>query len=338
MEALIMIIMQNGFINEESSLCIRGAKKTVSVCTKVLAATRTAGIMTVIVNRRYELPEAIEKRTPIGSKLVFSRRAFSQLKAVLTVLCIFTVLLVCASPALAVKLPKYAAGRKIMHACGSIEGVVYTNSKEALEKVIASGCPGVEIDFNYTKDGILVCDHEWTEFNGKAPTWKRYKKRGTAGGFTAMTAETALKMLIRAKDTYLIVDTKETNVAKVYRDLVKICRKNGGEAYLDKIVAQIYHDYDYKKISKYYSFRNWIFSIYKIDTTNKQEYRAVAKFCKKNGIGTVGMPAGRAKKSYVPGIIHRYGLSLAAYTINKKRDFRRLRKHGVDFIMTDHLW
>ena len=52
-EALIMIDMQNGFINEESSLCISGAKKTVPVCAGLLEAARSSGRMVIIVNRRY---------------------------------------------------------------------------------------------------------------------------------------------------------------------------------------------------------------------------------------------------------------------------------------------
>ena len=53
MEAVIMIDMQNGFINKASSLCVRDAEKTVPVCAKVLSEARAAGKMVVIVNRRY---------------------------------------------------------------------------------------------------------------------------------------------------------------------------------------------------------------------------------------------------------------------------------------------
>lgn len=53
MDALIMIDMQNGFINKESSLCICGAKATVPICAKLLEAARSAGRMVVIVNRQY---------------------------------------------------------------------------------------------------------------------------------------------------------------------------------------------------------------------------------------------------------------------------------------------
>ena len=53
MEAVIMIDMQNGFLNTESSLCVRGAMETVPVCADILDAARASGRMVVIVNRQY---------------------------------------------------------------------------------------------------------------------------------------------------------------------------------------------------------------------------------------------------------------------------------------------
>ena len=53
MDAVIMIDMQNGFLNPESSLCVRGAMETVPVCADILDAARASGRMVVIVNRQY---------------------------------------------------------------------------------------------------------------------------------------------------------------------------------------------------------------------------------------------------------------------------------------------
>ena len=41
-QALIVIDMQNGFLNPESPLCIRGARATVPACAQVIAACRRA--------------------------------------------------------------------------------------------------------------------------------------------------------------------------------------------------------------------------------------------------------------------------------------------------------
>lgn len=52
-QALIIIDMQNGFLNPESSLCIRGARATVPACARVIAACRLAGLPVIFVNRAY---------------------------------------------------------------------------------------------------------------------------------------------------------------------------------------------------------------------------------------------------------------------------------------------
>ena len=52
-QALIVIDMQNGFLNPESPLCIRDARATVPACAQVIAACRRADIPVVFVNRAY---------------------------------------------------------------------------------------------------------------------------------------------------------------------------------------------------------------------------------------------------------------------------------------------
>lgn len=52
-QALIVIDMQNGFLNPESPLCIRGARATVPACARVIAACRRAEVPVIFVNRAY---------------------------------------------------------------------------------------------------------------------------------------------------------------------------------------------------------------------------------------------------------------------------------------------
>lgn len=51
--ALIVIDMQNGFINEASAQCIQGAKATVPACAAVINHCRERGIPVFFVTRRY---------------------------------------------------------------------------------------------------------------------------------------------------------------------------------------------------------------------------------------------------------------------------------------------
>lgn len=52
-QALIIIDMENGFINPESAQCIRMAAETVERCAAVAAAARGRGIPVIFVNRIY---------------------------------------------------------------------------------------------------------------------------------------------------------------------------------------------------------------------------------------------------------------------------------------------
>lgn len=52
-QALIVIDMQNGFLNPESPLCIRMARATVPACARVIAACRRAEIPVIFINRAY---------------------------------------------------------------------------------------------------------------------------------------------------------------------------------------------------------------------------------------------------------------------------------------------
>lgn len=51
--ALLMIDMQNGFIDRTSTLCVAGAAASVPVCARALDATRTRNIPVYHINRRY---------------------------------------------------------------------------------------------------------------------------------------------------------------------------------------------------------------------------------------------------------------------------------------------
>ncbi|MCD8117270.1 MAG: cysteine hydrolase [Oscillospiraceae bacterium] len=51
--ALIVIDMQNGFINEGSAQCIKGARATVPACARVIEHFRAQGIPVFFVSRRY---------------------------------------------------------------------------------------------------------------------------------------------------------------------------------------------------------------------------------------------------------------------------------------------
>ncbi len=85
----------------------------------------------------------------------------------------------------------------IAHAGGEIDGYVYTNSREALEKASAEGYRYIELDLQYTADSVLVAAYSWADFNAitgfahkgdTAPTFADFKGRRLHGCYTPLSA------------------------------------------------------------------------------------------------------------------------------------------------------
>ena len=97
----------------------------------------------------------------------------------------------------------------IAHATGSIYGYVYVNSKESLINSIENGYQLIEVDLDKTADGVLVCVHDWEDFNKasipniswrdsclflRTPTLKEFKQRKIYGQFTPLTLNDVIEL------------------------------------------------------------------------------------------------------------------------------------------------
>jgi glycerophosphoryl diester phosphodiesterase len=103
--------------------------------------------------------------------------------------------------------------RYIAHAGGMIDGVMYTNSKEALDKSYESGFRYFELDIELTSDGHFVAAHDWkhwakeTGFSGDTPVSRteflKYKIRGK---YTTLDMEGINKWFANHPDAVLVTD------------------------------------------------------------------------------------------------------------------------------------
>ncbi len=53
---------------------------------------------------------------------------------------------------------------KIVHGCGNFHGVRHANCKESLKRTIREGRTAVEIDFMFTSDNVLICEHGYKTY------------------------------------------------------------------------------------------------------------------------------------------------------------------------------
>ena len=103
----------------------------------------------------------------------------------------------------------------IAHAGGEIDGHIYTNSREALEKAVTNGYRYIEFDFLFTSDSVLVAAHSWEDFNhmtGNA-NWgdsvlllKDFTLQRIHDRYTPLSAEDINSFFMQHDSLYLVTD------------------------------------------------------------------------------------------------------------------------------------
>lgn len=225
----------------------------------------------------------------------------------------------------------YKESTKITHAAGQINGLNVTNTREALEKSLQKK-KVIEMDFNFTSDGVLVCKHDWGGVGQQ--TLEVFQQTLVGETLHGITAEEVIGLL-HGTGTYLVVDAK-ANVEQVYTELVRISTELGYVDVLKHIIPQIYSKSEYKTVNNIYQFKDWIFTVYRLKPKTIKEYKSIAKFCKKNGIKVVTMPVKYAKAERI-AVLKKYGLLCFVHTVNDKKKWKKLKKLGVYGIYTDSL-
>ena len=109
--------------------------------------------------------------------------------------------------------------RFIAHAGGSIDGVTYTNSKEAIECSYNKGFRFFEIDINVKVDGKLILGHDENAFiknlftDLKPPlTLEKFKKAHKK--YNYMTVDDLAEWIRKHPDTYFLLGVKGDAINK----------------------------------------------------------------------------------------------------------------------------
>lgn len=101
----------------------------------------------------------------------------------------------------------------IAHAAGSIDGFMYTNSLEALNKSYSDGARFFELDIQTTSDGSIVATHDWelwkkqTGFVGSLPpSLKEFRSLKIEGRYTPLSIEEINEWFGSHPDAFLVTD------------------------------------------------------------------------------------------------------------------------------------
>lgn len=113
------------------------------------------------------------------------------------------------------KTHKLGAPELIAHGGGEIDGIKYTNSREAFLQSIAYGYKFIEIDFKETIEGELFGAHSTREFRERTdllnighipPTNAQVRKSKIDGKYTPLFLRDIYEILKEHPDVYLVTD------------------------------------------------------------------------------------------------------------------------------------
>lgn len=233
-------------------------------------------------------------------------------------------------------MPSQFIVKRIAHASGGIDGETYTNSIDALDVNLNDGFEYFEIDFSYTKDGKLVCLHDWEEsfkrsfgfetsekvtledFNNLVSTKSKYKK---------CTENSLASWMMKNPKAKIVSDVKERNL-EALKNLMDVLP----DAKI-RVIPQIYEPSNYKDVQDM-GFENIIWTLYRYRKSNKQVLKWVDSF---DGNIAITMPIDRAKSS-LPKKLRAKGVPTYVHTINSNEQVNNyLNKYQISEIYTDFL-
>ncbi|WP_231503741.1 phosphatidylinositol-specific phospholipase C/glycerophosphodiester phosphodiesterase family protein [Paenibacillus sp. 1-18] len=243
----------------------------------------------------------------------------------------------------------FTTHRVISHAMGAVDGLAYTNAREAFVENYKKGSRVFEIDLMFTSDGHLVARHEWTESfteqlqqehavateqGGKSWSYEQFKDSLIHGSYTPVDWKDVLDLLELYPDTYVVTDTKEQNPAQIKQLFVQLTRQaqEKNPNLLSRIVPQIYNEEMLRTLRSIYPYTSIIYTLYATKDTDDQ----IIRFVQKHDITAVTLPEDRVSGPLVEGL-RQAGAVCYVNTINELKAAAEYEQMGVRGFYTDVL-
>lgn len=227
----------------------------------------------------------------------------------------------------------------IAHACGGIDGVTYTNSREAFIQGYNLGQRVFEIDFNLSNDGVLIASHDentWRQLTGSnlPYTSEHFNQLLLLDEYDSLSCADVIDLMALYPDVYVVTDTKSSTQSEVmlaFSQLVHCAKKSHPEV-LNRIVPQIYNEQMLSWISSIYPFRSVIFTLYQLHWTPE----AILNFCMNSGIRFITIPADQVSEDVLQ-LWDTLGIHIGVHTINDQDEAEKLFNLGIDMLYTDFI-
>ncbi len=225
----------------------------------------------------------------------------------------------------------------IAHATGSINGYIYVNSKESLMNSIENGYQFIEVDLDKTSDGVLVCVHDWEDFNKasipniswrdsslfhKIPTLKEFKQRKIYSQFTPLTLNEVIK--IQQLYQFTIITDRISNPSDLNRYFKHNLRH--------KVMVEAFSEEDYQELKAdgYIPMLS-----VKLITDYADCVSFLIKRLTKNDVEWIVVDY-HSRIRFLRLLKKMYGIKIAAYTINSPSYFYNHLGSDFDLVYTDN--
>jgi len=218
----------------------------------------------------------------------------------------------------------------IAHGGGSIEGLTYTNSREALDKSYKNGFRFMEVDFEWTTDEQLVAIHSWDGFvtkfflkEAKQYSYEEFISFEMINDWQQLTPEIIAQWLREHKDAYIITDIKKRNI-----EGLKVISEKYPDIQ-DQIIPQIYLMEEYSQAQSL-GYKNIILTLYASNYTDEE----IIDFGRRQKLLAITMPLYRGYTE-LPSKLNRENVFVYVHTINDKEIRDELLENGVNGFYTD---
>ena len=219
----------------------------------------------------------------------------------------------------------------VAHAGGAIHGFKYTNSLQALENSYKNGFRYMEMDFNWTSDGVPVAIHDWDAMvrrlygvEPKVMSHSEFKGTKTFQNLTMMDIGDVANWLAHKPDPFIITDIKDDNIG-----ILKYISENY-PAVKPRFIPQIYSLDEYEAV-KALGYDKIILTLYKSVHTEEE----IVQFATTHKLYGVTMHHENAY-SDLPKRLKELGLRVYIHTVNDLHIYETLYNNGVRGIYTDY--
>lgn len=229
----------------------------------------------------------------------------------------------------------------LAHAMGGIDESVYTNSLEAFESAYENGFRVYEVDLVVTKEGEVVCSHEYLDENGEVIEYSSFMQEKIEDKYTPVDLKKLIDLMETYPDVYMMTDIKWDNsmgssnddVITLVTALVEEANIRENKDILERMIIQIYNPKSYEIMESIYPFKNYVYTLYHYASPI---YEEILGFCLENTLPVVAMEESRVNKEIVE-YFNQWNIDVLVYTINDEATAGKLRDFGVKGIYTDWL-